>query len=57
MGKLAFLYFGVSSAGETLLDFSGEFEGLVDLFCAANGRDESRKRQRAERRRISFFFS
>src|SRR6266576_5290691 len=55
VGRAGFLYFGVSSAGAALVDFSGAVEGLVDFFCAVNETEQNRVRQRIERRRISIF--
>src|SRR3954470_18769821 len=56
IGRAGFLYFGVSSAAAGLDVLSGAGEGLVDFFCADSEIEESRVRQRIERRRISFFF-
>src|ERR1700747_3719181 len=56
MGSAAFLYFGVSSAGAALVDFSWTAEGLVDFFCAVDKMGQSRVRQRIKRSRISIFF-
>src|SRR4029077_5766484 len=55
IGRAGFLYFGVSSAGAALVDFSGTVDGLVDFFCAVDEMEHSSVRQRIERRRISIF--